>query len=35
MDGDGSQEVILRTLNALGNEVGSEILWHFAYDISG
>ncbi|KAM5534298.1 hypothetical protein V8D89_012026 [Ganoderma adspersum] len=34
IDGDESKEVILRTLNALGNEVGSEILWHFGYNIS-
>ncbi|KAI1796274.1 arginine-tRNA-protein transferase [Ganoderma leucocontextum] len=33
-NGDQSRKVILRTLNALGNKVTSEILWHFGYDIS-
>ncbi|PIL37257.1 hypothetical protein GSI_00950 [Ganoderma sinense ZZ0214-1] len=35
MNDGGSREVILRTLNALGNEVASDVLWHFGYDISG
>ena len=34
-NGDESREVILRTLDALGNKVAGDVLWHFSYDISG